>query len=203
MDKLSSKKEGKKEIRSKRLLTEAFFELLKEHPGETISVKELCDKAGYARQTFYAHFEQIEDVPYYFYKKNWLDDNVESILTEVAKSKKQQIPTRNTLQYLVKTSFSYWATQVETYKLLKSIEMERFLTKLFEDILQIMYGILYPNEDLSENSMSEKCIIKGHSQLAYVIYDIWVYSGREIDADEISSIILRIIDGNSELKEVQ
>lgn len=199
MDKVSSKKEGKKEIRSKRLLTEAFFQLLKQHPGKAITVKELCDHAGYARQTFYAHFDQIEDVPYNHYKRNWLDENFESYIAHINKSRIEKIPTRNSLHMLVKASFSYWAEQVETYKLLKSIELERFLTRLFEEGLRLMYGVMYPNQDMSTNSISEKCIIRGHAQLAYVIYDIWAYSGREMDADEIASIILKVIDGNSVL----
>lgn len=197
MDKLSRKKEGKKELRSKRLLTEAFFELLNEQPGESISIKDLCERADYARPTFYAHFNQIQDVPYYYYKENWLNNYVNGFIN----LHKQGIAIKETLFQLIETYYSYWANQVESYRLLKSIEMDCVLLRLLVEATQVFYETYHPSPDFDVNSISGKCLIKGQAQLSLSIYDIWAYSGRRMDAKEMASILYKIMDGTSGLSE--
>lgn len=41
---------------------EALLEILENKDYEYISVKEICDKAGYNRSTFYLHYESIDDL---------------------------------------------------------------------------------------------------------------------------------------------
>lgn len=48
--------------RTKKLLTEAFIELLSEKKLNEITVKELCDKADINRGTFYLHYQDIYDL---------------------------------------------------------------------------------------------------------------------------------------------
>ena len=47
---------------TKRALSEAFSELLKEKPFEQITVTEIARKAGLNRQTFYYHFRDLYDL---------------------------------------------------------------------------------------------------------------------------------------------
>lgn len=47
---------------TKMLLRRALTELLKQKPVQSISVKELCEKAGIHRGTFYAHYTDIFDL---------------------------------------------------------------------------------------------------------------------------------------------
>lgn len=48
--------------RTKKLLTEAFIELLSEKKLNEITIKELCEKADINRGTFYLHYEDIYDL---------------------------------------------------------------------------------------------------------------------------------------------
>lgn len=43
-------------VRSKKWLTDALFELLKEKPYDKISIREISQKADLTRQTFYHNF---------------------------------------------------------------------------------------------------------------------------------------------------
>ena len=43
-------------------MDEAFIELLEEKDFEYISVKEICERAGVNRSTFYLHYETIGDL---------------------------------------------------------------------------------------------------------------------------------------------
>lgn len=44
------------------LIQKAFTNLLKEKPIQSISIRELCEKAGINRGTFYAHYQDIYDL---------------------------------------------------------------------------------------------------------------------------------------------
>ena len=47
---------------TKILIRKAFTQLLNSKPIQAISVKELCEKAGISRGTFYAHYRDIYDL---------------------------------------------------------------------------------------------------------------------------------------------
>ncbi len=48
--------------RTKKLLTEAFIELLAQKKLNEITIKELCEKADVNRGTFYLHYQDIYDL---------------------------------------------------------------------------------------------------------------------------------------------
>lgn len=47
---------------TKKLIRHALTDLMRNKPIQNISVKELCEKAGINRGTFYAHYEDIYDL---------------------------------------------------------------------------------------------------------------------------------------------
>lgn len=53
------KKRNRNALRSKRLIRQAFVELLREKTFEKITVKELVERADINRSTFYAHYPDI------------------------------------------------------------------------------------------------------------------------------------------------
>ncbi|MDR1136161.1 MAG: TetR family transcriptional regulator [Clostridiales Family XIII bacterium] len=50
---------------SKQWITEAFYLLMKKKPFHDIRIKEIAEKAGVSRRTFYRHFERKEDILIY------------------------------------------------------------------------------------------------------------------------------------------
>lgn len=52
----------KKSVNTKEKLTKAFFALYKTNKIENINVKEITDKAGYNRGTFYIYFKSVYDL---------------------------------------------------------------------------------------------------------------------------------------------
>jgi len=55
-------KEDKRNKRSRAFLVETLLELLEEKEYADISIKELTEKAGIARQTFYRNYQSMDDI---------------------------------------------------------------------------------------------------------------------------------------------
>lgn len=56
---MGEKKEYRSAIRSRRLINQAFMELLKEKPFEKITVTDIVKRADINRSTFYAHYPDV------------------------------------------------------------------------------------------------------------------------------------------------
>lgn len=56
---MAVKKEYRSAIRSKKLIRQAFMELLKEKPFEKITVTDIVNRAEINRSTFYAHYPDV------------------------------------------------------------------------------------------------------------------------------------------------
>ena len=96
---MAGKKEYRSAVRSRKLIRQAFMDILKEKPFEKITVTDIVDRAEINRSTFYAHYpdvfgviEEIQnEIITYMEKmmdemdfKNFLA-NPEPLLTEVIK----------------------------------------------------------------------------------------------------------------------
>ncbi len=53
-------------IKTKKKLSEACIDLMKEKPLSDIKVSELCEKAGISRATFYNNFNSVDEIFTYF-----------------------------------------------------------------------------------------------------------------------------------------
>lgn len=157
----------------------------------------LCEKAGYARSTFYSHFYQMKDVPYHFYK----DDCIIKLTEKLISIRAQGGALEDTVPLITKAFIGYLIDEVETYKLLKRIDMDDVMLKVFEDFSKECYKIVYPNHQSFLNSISGKCIIKSQAQITKSVLDIWIHSGKQLNIEEMTSTYLKIVDGTFGLSE--
>ena len=56
---MAEKKEYRSAVRSRRLINQAFLELLQEKPFEKITVTDIVNRADINRSTFYAHYPDV------------------------------------------------------------------------------------------------------------------------------------------------
>ena len=56
---MAEKKEYRSAVRSRRLINQAFLELLREKPFEKITVTDIVNRADINRSTFYAHYPDV------------------------------------------------------------------------------------------------------------------------------------------------
>ena len=62
---------------TKEIIARTFTELLEEKPMSKVTVKDLVERCGVNRNTFYYHFRDIPDVVEFIFKKKW-DEILES-----------------------------------------------------------------------------------------------------------------------------
>lgn len=55
---------------TKRCLSDALFELMKDKPLDEISIQEIVDKAGFSRMAYYRNFSSIRDIVNYYLEVN-------------------------------------------------------------------------------------------------------------------------------------
>ena len=65
---MATRKEDIRIVKTKRALTNAFFEILTQIPIDDVTVNELCDRADVRRATFYKHFKDKNDFVVYLIK---------------------------------------------------------------------------------------------------------------------------------------
>ncbi len=101
---------------SKKWLTEALFDLMKEKPYSIITVKEISDKAQLSRRTFYRNFKVKEDL-LSKYTNYLFEDYIESI---------KEITDFSFNSTLI-NYFEFWNKHIDELELLKQNHLFFFI----------------------------------------------------------------------------
>ncbi len=70
-------------ISMKELLCEGLYELMKTKPFEKITIKQICDKTGVIRGTFYNHFMDKYEALEYLITQMLMDDSIQNIQDKI------------------------------------------------------------------------------------------------------------------------
>lgn len=114
----------KQSEQSKRWMSEALYSLLENKHFSEITVKDITEKAGVSRLTFYRNFETKEDIIRYHMKCGF-----EEYLQELENNK------IISLQDMITLCFRYWEQRKEEIIMLSSQNMSWLLREPFEEFL--------------------------------------------------------------------
>lgn len=125
---MAETKRNRNALRSRRMLIEAFSELLAEKPFEKITVADVTRRADLNRGTFYAHFDSIDAL-----SQSIIDDVMEKLFVVVdAASDKTFIDSPRSVIELIGANISQ---EKELYqKLLSSPQIDWFLGKMKREL---------------------------------------------------------------------
>ena len=118
------KPEYRNKIRSKNMIKEAFFELLKEKDYSKITVTDIVNKANLNRSTFYAHYMYVGAITDEF------EDEVIDKMMELLKQFEFKSFFKNPTPLLLEISRFLESHEKEYRILLKINDAETFLKKL-------------------------------------------------------------------------
>lgn len=163
--------------KTKETLTQIFIDLLKKHPIEKITVKELCDLADINRSTFYIHYhdiyELLEDV-----ENNCLQELDHLISTISCHNFPPEQVTKMVLEYIYhrKELLSLFILKMNELTFWKQIDKKLFV--LFRQKVIENYQI---PEEMQADELDDTILflISGF----YAIYRKWLIHNCQEDID--------------------
>jgi AcrR family transcriptional regulator len=139
-DKTGAKGEDRRSQRSQQALIEALIDLMATRPYDSISIKEIVDRANVGRSTFYAHYQTKDDLVMSGFER-LLDETVKNVV--ISKSKQD-------LTVDVTMVFQHAAGHYHIYKTLMWGTGYKILTidehNVFSEKLRQHLSVLFPDE---------------------------------------------------------
>lgn len=188
-------KNESKYINTARLMNEALLILLEKKNYEFITIKEICEKAGVNRSTFYLHYETMEDlllesIEYVIQKRN-------NLYSEQATLDFEKIKT-GSLDDLILITPSYITPYLEFVKENKRIfiaalsqpntfRVKNTFDNLFNDyITHIMARFDIPEQD-------RRYMLTYYLSGMNALIMSWVRNGCKEEIDYITSLLIRCV----------
>lgn len=158
---------------SKKMLKDALLALLKERSLMDISIKELCDRSGVNRSTFYRHYDNLYDL---------LSEIVEDIFSLVSVVNDHTFENPQNASDYISDTLSFFRDHDEYDPLIssESFAMDLLSKRMEEAILR--YSSI-------KNSRYSRYLIRYLLSGSYSIIKDWIKSGRKEDVKVISDII--------------
>lgn len=145
---MTQKKEYRNAVRSRRMIREAFVELLHEKPFEKITATDIINRSGLNRSTFYAHYPDMKGI-------------IEEFSGEIIEMFRQMLSEMDFSIFLtdpepyLKKMLSFLDENQELYRLLGRSDMALFYVDQLKKVLirQVLDTPNLPVDGLSKISI--------------------------------------------------
>lgn len=170
-------------VRSKRRISDALLELMQVTPFSKISIKDVVDRAGLTRQTFYHNFETKEDV-----LLCRIDEHIEGFLQYLSKKKVQN------WEDVICCFFRYWQEHSDFVLLLLKNDLIYLLSMRMPHFFQPVREAHFSKTDLTD--------AEARLWFAFVsgglvsILTSWLESSGGISARALSKMTIAMMDGS-------
>ena len=168
------------------LIRRAFTELLRKKPIQDISVKELCERAGINRGTFYIHYKDVYDL------LSSLEDELADGLTVVCRRHNAKDSEGKTYPYLMELyQFIQQNSDLCHVLLGKNGDIaftDRICHILRDEFLYDFLAYYYPNDPVMLDYFCS-FIVSGNMSLALT----WIDGGMKQTAEEMAVLAGEII----------
>ena len=164
-------------------LIDAFCILAEKKPVPKITIRELVDKAGYNRGTFYKYFQDIYDV----------SEQVEGVVIDGVKENFRHKITPENFEQTFLEAFTNIQHERAIYfnVLLSPANQTRFTEKLIAEISPTFMKTF----NLSPDDMRSKYLTEIYFGTVLSAVKIWIRDGRKISAEELSKFLGEILSG--------
>lgn len=182
---MAEKKEYRNAVRSRRMIREAFVELLHEKPFEKITATDIINRSGLNRSTFYAHYPDVKGI-------------IDEITGEIFTMFRQMLSEMDFSSFMndpepnLKKVVVFLEENQELYRLLGQSDMSLIYLEQMKKMLiqQVLETPNLPMEGLSEISIE----IRIRMLLSGVIdaYKEWLAGGINCTLEEMTSEVANI-----------
>lgn len=170
-------------VRSKRRITDALLELMQVTPFSKISIKDIVDRAGLTRQTFYHNFETKEDV-----LLCRLDEHFDGFLQYLSKKR------INDWEDIICCFFRYWQEHADFVQLLMKNDLVYLLSLKMPDYFQSVKEIHFNRTDLTD--AEARLWFAFVSGALVSTLTSWLKSSGGLSARALARLVLTMMDGS-------
>lgn len=188
---MAEKKEYRSAARSRRLIRQAFLELLLEKSFEKITITDIVNRADLNRSTFYAHYPDIHGVV------EEIQDEIESRNMELIRGLQYRNILCDPMPYLQGIT----AILQENIDLLKRLGHTEFLHNRLDNFRRLMVTDVLEHSSLpQELRRSDAFAIHVHFFIGGIMntYQQWAEGMLECSLEEISEEIAKLIKSSGE-----
>lgn len=169
-------------VRSKRLITDALIELMGEKAFSKISIRDIVERAGLTRQTFYHNFDSKEEV--LLHKSDELFDDFFQYLTDNEVSD---------LEGVICLYFRYWQNNDEFIRMLIDNNLVFLLENRYPQYYDLVQLIYFRGKNFTgtETEYLYAAICGAIVNLLVV----WVKTGETMSPKEMSAFVMGLFEG--------
>ena len=175
---------------SSSLMVEALLLLLEKKEYDSITVKEICEKAGVNRSTFYMHYDTKDDLLVetmkYINARLLSDSNYDAIIPRSNDEKNLNLDEIHLVPYL--------NTIKELKKIYRVLPHKPHIFKksnINKELYRNLCDKLLRNYNIINDEMEFACAYFNYGVLA--IIDKWVESDCKEDVSKIANLIIKLI----------
>lgn len=169
-------------VRSKRRISDALLELMQVTPFSKISIKDIVDRAGLTRQTFYHNFETKEDVLLYR-----LDEHFEGFLQYLSRKK------INTWEDIICCFFRYWQEHADFMHLLVENDQVYLLSLKMPGYFQSVKELHFDKTDLTDAEARFWFAFVSGALVSTLTS--WLAASGGLSARTLARLVLSMMDG--------
>lgn len=168
------KKQDKRSIQSCDLIYTALDQLLEEKPFESISVKDIVDRANIGRTTFYRNFDTIEDI-------------LKLKCDEAFNGMKEYLIFNNQGSLILKTFLRYWYLDSRILEILIHIKRTDIIVDSFTRIIEQFIEKIDAQHESPVQYRNYFIAIR--IGVALNILEQWIKDGKNIPPDDLADLL--------------
>lgn len=167
---------------TRNLFIQVFCDFYKNKPIEKITVKEIAEKAGYSRATFYNYFKDPYDL------MQFIEDE---FITHIINSIKLNVSSDNFFENFI-NNFSLALSSKNTHEFLlftnpyNTSFINRFKAKIIPVLMEIL--------NIPQNDKSAIYVLEFYIPGIISIFSRWSQNKNEFSTDELANLIKTILD---------
>ena len=188
---MAEKKEYRSAIRSRRLINQAFLELLREKPFEKITVTDIVKRADINRSTFYAHYPDVRGL-------------VEALMEHAVNSSVELVAGLN-IQDIFTDPASFLkglsVIGVESQELYRLLGNSNFALRQVEKLKTVLLEKAVSTVDIPESIRQSPVFhIHIHFFIGGILntYQQWLLGNLDCSVEEIMEQIANLITSNAD-----
>lgn len=169
--------------KSKKLIRDALIQLMAEMPFDKITIKDIAEKSGLTRQTFYHNFSSKEEV---------LSYNIDILFAKYFEFVSQN--NIDDVENIIWFYFRFWQENVDFLKLLMENNLTHILLYKYPEYFKKVKGIFMNNKNMTDAEC--EYIYAFISGAVVNTLTVWVRDGQQLTTRELAALVMQIIKGD-------